>query len=173
MRELFFLRFAAVQNVGAMDGSLANYIGSLGRAKAGSYDSSSSYESYNRLGLTLSLAAGATNADAVPGSPSSAGLSTKSHDPYRWVLHQFGSKSAPPNGTAFSSFGLRSRWSWWNITTFFKTDSRARPASRCVLRPNRLRLPSLPRPSTGRSLTFHRLLTSNVTYRHLLTTSLS
>ena len=89
--------------------SLANYIGSLGRAKAGSYDSSSSYESYNRLGLTLSLAAGAANADAVPGSPSSAGLSTKSHDPYRWVLHQFGSKSAPPNGTAFSSFGLRSR----------------------------------------------------------------
>ncbi|XP_045029433.1 tight junction protein ZO-1 isoform X3 [Daphnia magna] len=57
-------------------------------AKAGSYDSSSSYESYNRLGLTLALAgsshqSGGGDVNAMPGSPTSAAL--KSHDPYRYT----------------------------------------------------------------------------------------
>ncbi|XP_046452173.1 tight junction protein ZO-1-like isoform X4 [Daphnia pulex] len=56
-------------------------------AKAGSYDSSSSYESYNRLGLTLTLAGNnhqsGGDVNAMPGSPTSAGL--KSHDPYRYT----------------------------------------------------------------------------------------
>ena len=57
----------------------------------GSYDSSSSsYESYNRLGLTLSLAGnnhqnggGGGEMNGIPGSPSSGGV--KSHDPYRYT----------------------------------------------------------------------------------------
>lgn len=57
-----------------------------------SYESStSSYESYNRFGLTLSLAA--TNQgpstgmgdSGIPGSPSGGGLSKSSHDPYRFT----------------------------------------------------------------------------------------
>ena len=79
--------------------SSLNYIGSLrggssldrerAAAKSGSYDSSSSYESYNRLGLTLSLAGGSNAQPAMdpagmpPGSPS--GAMSKSHDPYRFT----------------------------------------------------------------------------------------
>lgn len=83
--------------------SSLNYIGSLrgssldreraAATKAGSYDSSSSYESYNRLGLTLSLAGGGNGQpqtlgpdSGVPGSPSAAmSKSSGSHDPYRFT----------------------------------------------------------------------------------------
>ena len=49
-----------------------------------SYDSSSSYESYNRLGLTLSL--GQVGNGQEPSSAGSQDLSkSSSHDPYRYT----------------------------------------------------------------------------------------